>query len=275
MKVLVEALLSAFNTSDPVSLLVEYSTSNKTEKSLRELVESASIQLTDIISTDYNNEMFLLDKHSGFIKESSLPSYSNRYYVTILGLSDYLTRKEYDWTTPLIEALESKRLPQLVIRLKKEERLFVFMLLILGATDVDRALKITDDISKKKMYEFLVKIDEKGTIRNSFNDKAITWGQGKKISWTKFITEWVDLPKTGLYFKSSKNGVDSFYLDLTSSSKIKKLKDYLLEEPGITVADKLVLHDYIRSTSNKLILELQLGYLIPPVSDNVLQKLFF
>jgi hypothetical protein len=35
MKVLVEALLSAFNTSDPVALLVEYSTSNKTEKSLR------------------------------------------------------------------------------------------------------------------------------------------------------------------------------------------------------------------------------------------------
>ena len=274
MENLIPPLLESFKVDNPLDLLVEYATSQKTEKSLRELIESNAKHISDILSENYTHDMLLDDKSMGFLKECSLPANVGKFYITISGLAKYLSRNEIDWQEKLITAIEGKRLPDLEIRLKKEERLFVFTLLILGATSEDKALVIGSDEVKQIMYRFVQKIDNQEVIRSTYGDAVITWGKGKKISWTKFLTEWVDLPKTGLYFKISRDGKDYFYLDLTSNGKINALKDYLLNSYNIAVADKLVLYDYVRGLSNKLILELNIGYIIPPVSDSILKKLF-
>ena len=274
MENLIPPLLESFKVDNPLDLLVVYATSQKTEKSLRELIESNAKHISDILSESYTQDMLLHDKSVGFLKECSLPANVGKFYITISGLAKYLSRNGMDWQEKLIKAIEGKRLPDLEIRLKKEERLFVFTLLVLGATSEDKALVISSDEVKQIMYRFVQKIDSQEVIRSTYGDGLITWGKGKKISWTKFLTEWVDLPKTGLYFKNSRNGKDHFYLDLTSNGKINALKDYLLNNYDIAVADKLVLYEYVRGLSNKLILELNIGYIIPPVSDSILKKLF-
>lgn len=275
MENLISSLLESFKVNSPLDLLIEYATSQKTEKSLRDLIESNSKHVTEIITERYTHEIFARDKSLGFIKECSLPSNVGKFYITISGLAEYLSRNGIDWKEVLIEAIESRRLPDLEIKLKKEERLFVVMLLILGATSEDRALLVSSDEVKKTMYEFMQKIDNHGIVRSTYGDGLITWGKGKKISWTKFLTEWVDLPKTGLYFKKSRDGEDRFYLDLTSNGKINAMRSYLLDSWEVSVADRLVMYDYVRELSNKLILELKIGYVIPPVADSILKKIFF
>lgn len=274
MEHLITPLLKSFKVNNPLDLLIEYATSQKTEKSLRDLIESNAKHISEIITENYTHDMLLHDKSIGFLKECSLPSNVGKFYITISGLAKHLSRNGIDWKEVLIKAIEGKRLPDLEIKLKKEERLFVFMLLILGATSEDRALVVGSDEVKKTMYEFLQKIDNHGVVRSTYGDGLITWGKGKKISWTKFLTEWVDLPKTGLYFKNSRDGMDRIYLDLTSNGKINTLRDYLLGNCDVSVADKLVMYDYVRGLSNKLILELKIGYVIPPVSDSIIKKIF-
>ena len=180
MKKLIESLMFEFSVDSPESLLKEYCTSNKSEKSLRLLVESSSKYLTEIVDEHYTQEMFTSDLRKGFLSICNLPAYSNRYYVTMLGLSSYLSHLGIDWGEELIRSIESKRLPDFQINFKKEERLFIFMLLILGATNRDKSLKVPDIQTKNKLFEFLQKVDEHGLIRSSFNDQKISWVPSQK-----------------------------------------------------------------------------------------------
>lgn len=273
MNRLITKLFDAFKVNDPVSLLVEYSTSNKSEKSLRELVESASLMISEIIDDEFSSDEFHQALQKGFIAECKLPANAHGYYMSIKGLVHYLESIELDWQEPLILALQHKRLPELSIKLKKEERLFVFVLLMFGATNENKALRVSNNDVKNRLYSFLQEVDEHGLIRRIFNDKTFSWGKGKKISWTKFLTEWIDLPKTGLYKKISREGVDYFYIDLSTTRNIGLLRSYLIEDNSVDVTDRHILHDYIREKSNHLAFEVNIGYFIEPISDDILRKL--
>lgn len=273
MNKLITRLFGAFKVNDPVSLLVEYSTSNKSEKSLRELIESASLMISEIIDDEFSSDEFHEALQKGFIEECKLPAHAHGYYLSLKGLVFYLELSELDWQESLILALQNKRLPELNIKLKKEERLFVFVLLMFGATNDNKALKVSSDEVKNRLYSFLQEVDEHGLIRRVFNDKMFNWGKGKKISWTKFLTEWIDLPKTGLYKKVSREGVDYFYLELSTTRNIGLLRSYLIEDYSVDVTDRHILHDYIREKSNHLAFEINIGYFIEPISDDILRKL--
>ena len=79
MDKLVTQLSVAFKVDDPVSLLIEYSTSNKSEKTLRDLVESSSLMISDIIDDEFSTMDFHDALRKGFIAECRLPAHAHAY----------------------------------------------------------------------------------------------------------------------------------------------------------------------------------------------------
>ena len=64
-------------------------------------------------------------------------------------------------------------------------------------------------------------------VNNIQLGKEIGWGKGKNISFRKFITNNVDLPKTGVYKTPSKS---KYWLDLTKRKNVKFILDLILDQ---------------------------------------------
>lgn len=199
---------------------------NKSELKYRAIIEKGGIKREDLdlkfvksnIQEAYSRDLI---RHGIFANE-------NVYFISSSGLFFYYKRNELPvWQ--VFQAYDDVKLPVRNLRLKIQEKIWVAFLLITGS-DEQNPFDISKDSEREKKlakyFEFFKLIESEFKNRGLKMGSLISWGKGKDVDFKKFLTNNVDLPKTGLYeFKSSK-----YWLNITDSKSAKLIVGFLLDE---------------------------------------------
>ena len=211
-----------------------------TAKNFRDRIESTALPAFRINDTE-NLKICLLN---GFIAETWKSSQVKSYYITIKGLGHLLLlENDQNKILNVLSCIDEFKLPKPDLKFKKEEVLLVLFLLVCNATSPNSKLNVPETafslkITHEKLKELALDIQKNfpKIIRNE-----IDFSRGKKVSWTRFITELNNLPKSGLYNK--KRNDTFYYLDLQTNKSIQLLKELCFND--LDTFEKLALKRFI------------------------------
>lgn len=153
---------------------------------------------------------------------------SDKVFIGTKGLSEIYMLKE----KPLNEIFSTFDRKNFILekelKLKSQEKIWCLFLLLFGADAENNSLD-TENLSQNDLenyHRFLQDIEQELTSKGLVIGKQIGWNSGKDSVFRKFITNNVDLPKTGFYFRKNYK----YYLDLTKRKNAKFLIDLILDE---------------------------------------------
>lgn len=199
---------------------------NKSELKYRYIIEKGGISREDlelkIVKSNFQEACsrdFI--RHGIFANE-------NVYFISTSGLFFYYKINELPvWQ--VFQAYDDFKLPIRNLRLKIQEKIWVTFLLLVGSNE-QNPFDITKDSEREKKltkyFNFFKLIEIEFKNRGLKMGNLISWGKGKDVDFKKFLTNNVDLPKTGLYeFKSSK-----YWLNIKDAKSAKLIVEFLLDE---------------------------------------------
>jgi hypothetical protein len=238
------------NQFDTLSTLI---TLSKTEKVFKELLDSACLD-REIIDYNYSkNEIDdLLSK--GLLKTSNFKGI-NKIHITFLGLYELYKLNNWDFSF-VFKQIDSHKFPKRTLKLKIQEKLWCIFLILIEADSKDNLFD-TNITSNEKLEEYhkFIQIIEQTLINSEVKiGNKVNWNQGKDKNLRSFITNTVDLPKTGIYGYSGKK----YFLDLTTKGNAKLLLDLILD--GYEGQKRIIINELLKNClfklSGKLLTEL-------------------
>ena len=149
---------------------------------------------------------------------------SEKIFIGANGLFKLYSIKEYDIQDVFVAFDSNNFKLEKELSLKSQEKIWCIFLLLFGA-DCKENLFNTEGLSIKRLndyHKFFISIEKEMKIRDINLGREIGWETGKDSVFRKFITNNVDLPKTGLYNKGSQW---EYYLDLSKRKNAKYLLD--------------------------------------------------
>lgn len=182
-------------------------------------IDELKYMFDDEVVSDCIQQGFLIKGHS---------VNSDKVFIGTKGLSEIYMLKE----KPLNEIFSTFDRKNFILekelKLKSQEKIWCLFLLLFGADAENNSLD-TENLSQNDLenyHRFLQDIEQELTSKGLVIGKQIGWNSGKDSVFRKFITNNVDLPKTGFYFRKNYK----YYLDLTKRKNAKFLIDLILDE---------------------------------------------
>jgi hypothetical protein len=209
------------NHFDTLSTLI---TVSKTEKAFKELVDLSCLE-REVIDFQYSKEDINEVIEKGYVKISDFLG-ENKLHISFQGLYELYRLKNWDLNL-VFRQIDLHKFPNRRLKLKIQEKLWCIFLILIEADSAEKAFD-TNIIGNEKLEKYFgfIKIVEK-VIDNSgiLIGSKVNWGKGKDANLRSFITNTVDLPKTGIYHYSGKK----YWLDLSSKRNAKNILDLILD----------------------------------------------
>ena len=238
------------------------------QKTMHEYMHKGAISIDELKCID--KESYYNCKEKKFIVEGK-GVYSNKVFLGLNGIFEYYKIKNLNFRDAFLE-YDLKNFPIIEYKLKAQEKIWCIFLILMGADSKNKKYD-TDGFSPKKLtknHKFLIKIEEELAIKGINLGGKIGWESGKDINFRKFITNNVQLPKTGLY---SKDGTWKYYLNLESKKNATLLMDLILNE--YNGAERISINDIFNKVLNDLNYSLndELNIVPPNINQNILEVL--
>ena len=251
-----------------IDVLSTFMALKKHEKDFKILIEKASSSRETLIY-EFDKETISDALDRKFIKEASGLN-TNKYFIVSNGLFHYYSTQGMNLNN-VFSSFDEFKFPDKILRLKAQEKIWSIFIILFGADSKDSLLNASalNLETLDKYFNFLKTIEKEIKANGLSIGKQIGWGYGKDINFRKFLTNTVDLPKTGIYhYPSSK-----YWLDLDNRKNVKYLLDLILDEytgKERFIANEL-LYNAIWSLSNKMLSDL--GELPKPLNKILVEEL--
>ena len=258
------------NNGDSIDVFKTLISLKKNNNVLNKLMLEGSLSI-DVIEYEFGKELLnecLRNKY--LLKGKEL--YSNKVFIGTNGLFELYRIKSLD-INEVFKAYDSKNLIiDKQLSLKSQEKIWCIFLLLFGADKKEFSFD-SEGLApgKLKDYHLFLQSIEKELIDNGVSlGKKIGWETGKDSVFRKFITNNVDLPKTGLYFKKDKY---KYYLDVTSKKNAKYLLNLILD--GYEGEERLYANDIFYNVLKDLNfkISMELGEIPKEINKFIIQEL--
>ena len=257
-----------FTDTKEINTFQTLMTLNKTEKVLNEIMLYEAISYDELKFEFDDNDLKECFKNSYIIKGSHINS--NKVFIGANGMFKLYSLKEYNLEEVFI-AFDSNKFGIKDYKLKTSEKIWCIFLLLKGADNVNNSFN-SEGLSLKKLedyHKFFISIENNFKNNGIILGKEISWESGKDINFRKFITNNVDLPKTGLYFYSGYK----YYLDLSKRRNAKYLIDLILAP--LTGGNRLLANGIFYKTlaDLKFNISMELGELPGTINHFIVEEL--
>lgn len=221
-----------------------------------DLIDKAAMPKDSIIYL-YGEDIFTEAIKAGYIRKGQGVNQS-KYFISSLGFY-YLYQQLDKSLNTVLKTLDLQKFTEVELKLKSQEKIWCIFLILVNACDETNAFnksKLNPE-QLRKHFEFLKKIEDKMNNAHIRLGKSIGWGSGKDSSFSSFITNNVDLPKTGVY-SFTRNGL--YWLDFSKKRNVKLILDLILNTyEGINrVTANSVFYEILWDLSNDMMFELGL-----------------
>lgn len=246
-----------------------YINNKMTYINLKKFVESTALSPFEL---NCHSDDFRYPLELGYVSQTTLTNNNKSYYITIKGLGYII--KENNPNFDLLELLvliDQYKLPRQDFKLKKEEVLLILFLIVCNATSHSKHLTVNNDLHQlSKTYVRLKNLEESlFLLFPKILGARINFSTGKNVSWTRFITNVDELPRTGIYNKKKQD--IRYSLTLDNDKSINLLSDLCFS--SLSTEEKLSLKNFI--TENNIRSIVSMGNQVPNkrIDQTLLQKL--
>ncbi len=227
-KSLEKNLLSNTKKNQNEDLLTNILLTKTNKKNLLNIFEESSIFKYKLIEKRENIELLRNLEDQNLITKITRNNF-DKYFINLNGLYFYQSRNNFS----LINFIEKKNeelfpLKSTNIKIHDEERVFIILLILLGATSSDTALQSNDKYENDLLFEFTMNIYNSLLENNLYsfdtNNFTINWSNKKNKNFESFKTNVDSTTKYGI-IKIEKNirlGT-KWYLDPESEYLISAL----------------------------------------------------
>ena len=242
----------------------------KTKKDFNQIMLEGSVSFDEL---KYNFDNTILSDsfdNKYIIRGNSIKS--DKIFIGANGLFKLYSLRDYDVNEVFIAYDSCNFKLEKQFSLKSQEKIWCIFLLLFGADSKDNLFSSEGlTPSKLKDYHRLLIL-----IETEMENKGITlgvkvgWESGKDKVFRKFITNNVDLPKTGLYFKGNKW---EYYLDLAKRKNARYLLDLILNNH--IGENRLLANDLFYDALNELSFKLSVdfGEIPSKINSNIIEEL--
>lgn len=241
----------------------------KNNNDLNKLMLEGSLPL-DVLEFEFDKELLnecLRNKY--FLKGHAINN--NKVFIGTNGLFELYRLKNYE-IYDVFKAFDLKNFILDKFTLNNKEKIWCIFLILCGA-DKEENLFNSEGLTTRKLNDyhlFLQSIEKELIDKGIILGKKIGWDSGKDASFRGFITNNVNLPKTGLYSVKNKY---KYYLNITSKKNAKYLINLVLDgyegEKRLYVND--IFYDVLKDLNFKISLEL--GEIPKDLNEFIIQEL--
>ncbi len=231
-----------------------YMSLSKSQKDFRRLIESSGIN-KEILEYEFSKEIVELALREGLIRSGSTINDKNLFIVSN-GLFKFYNIKGFDINEVFI-TYDNNKFPKEKLKLKMQEKIWCVFLMLFKADSKENLLDTSNSDNKtlEKYFLFFKLIEDELKDKDLILGRNIGWGSGKDINFRKFITNNVDLPKTGIYNDRPTN---MYWLDLTKKKNVSFILDLILDS---YFGEKRILANHLffevlKNLSNQMLSEL-------------------
>jgi hypothetical protein len=245
------------------------------KKNLLNIFEESAIFKYKLIENRENIETLKLLEDQNLVTKITKNTF-DKYFINLNGLFYFLGEEKFNsenFIKQKNEELFSESTSK--IKIKDEEKVFVILLILLGATSSETALQSKDKYENDLLFEFINNIYSKLLEGNLFsyneNNFAINWNNKKNKNFESFKT---NVDSTTMYgiIKSEKNTKGTkWYLDIENENFVSVL--FQKSDKKLEVYNEIQNFVKILISLKRNIDSDYYFKKLPPLSDLILEKL--